>query len=85
MNNISLDTITRTYSNKSLANALTHNAAVIQFASTVIVHGTIEKKAQSVRVMKGFEKIHDQYQAENIKIIEEFEKAIETAVLNAGN
>lgn len=77
MNNLSLDTIAKTHSNNILSNALNHNATVVEFASTVIAGGEITSKRQYKKILDGYKKIHDHHNAEHIKILESFEKAVQ--------
>lgn len=74
--NFSLDAIAITHTNNILANALNHNATIIEYASEIIAAGPVKDKRQYRKIVDGYKKIHDQYNAEHIKVLESFEKAL---------
>lgn len=74
MNNISLDTQVQSHLNSLMMVSLNHSAAVIEYATQNIVAGPAKYKREYKRRIDGFKKIHDNANAQHIKLLEELER-----------
>lgn len=74
-NQLNIDTIAQSYLNGLLTITLNHNAAVVEYAATLIAAGPV-KQSTHQKAIKQFKRMHDEYNAKYIDILAQYEKEL---------